>query len=116
MARVTSSPASRKRKKKILKLAKGFWGGRSRRYRHARATVERGLVFSYRDRRLRKRNFRSLWIARINAACRAHNITYSRFIHGLLKAKIALDRKMLAEVAVADPKTFKKLIDISRER
>ena len=116
MARATRSPASRKRKKKILKLAKGYWGDRSKRYKQAKITVERGLVFSYRDRRQRKRDFRALWIIRINAACRLNNISYSVFLHGLLKAKIALDRKMLAEVAANDPKTFKKLVEMSQMR
>ncbi|MEW6008303.1 MAG: 50S ribosomal protein L20 [Candidatus Omnitrophota bacterium] len=115
MPRSTRSPATHKRKKKILKLAKGYWGDRSKRYRHARITVERGMVFAYRDRKVRKRDFRALWIARINAACRLNNITYSRFMHGLLKAKIALDRKMLAELAVSDPKAFGQLVQISQQ-
>ncbi|MBU2540293.1 MAG: 50S ribosomal protein L20 [Candidatus Omnitrophica bacterium] len=114
MARSTRSPGSRKRRKKILKAAKGFWGDRSKRYKLAKGTVERGLAFAYRDRRVRKRDFRRLWIVRINAACRLNKISYSRFINGLLKAKIALDRKMLADVAVNDPKTFKKLVEISK--
>jgi large subunit ribosomal protein L20 len=113
MARATRGPASTKRKKKILKAAKGYWGARSKRYKHARATVERGMVFAYRDRKVRKRAFRALWIARINAACRQNNTTYSRFINGLLKAKISLDRKMLAELAVHDPKIFSQLVQVS---
>ncbi len=115
MPRSTRSPATHKRKKKILKLAKGYWGDRSKRYRHARITVERGQVFAYRDRKARKRNFRALWIARINAACRMNNITYSRFMHGLIKAKVALDRKMLAELAVSDPKAFENLVGIAKK-
>ncbi len=116
MARATRGPARKQRRKKILKAAKGFWGDRSKRYTHARVTVERGLVFAYRDRRVRKRDFRKLWIARINAACRIHKISYSRFINGLSKAKIALDRKMLADVAANDAKTFKKLVEISQKK
>lgn len=112
MPRSTRSPASRRRKKKILKLAKGYWGDRSKRYKHARGTVERGLVYAYRDRKVRKREFRALWITRINAACKLNNISYSRFINGLLKAKIALDRKMLADLAVRDADAFKKLVEL----
>jgi large subunit ribosomal protein L20 len=114
MSRVTHSPATRHRKKKVLKAAKGYWGDRSKRYKHARGTVERGMVFAYRDRKVRKREFRALWITRINAACRQYDLTYSRFINGLMKAKVALDRKMLADIAVRDPKAFEKLVEISR--
>ena len=115
MSRAARSPSSRAKKKKILKAAKGYWGDRSKRLRHARATVDRGRVFAYRDRKVRKREFRSLWIARINAACRQHNLTYSRFMHGLMKAKIALDRKMLADLAVNEPQTFAKLVAASQQ-
>lgn len=116
MARSTRSPASRRRKKKILKLAKGYWGDRSKRYKHARGTVERGLVYAYRDRKVRKREFRALWITRINAACRLNDISYSSFISGLAKAKIAIDRKMLADLAVNDGEAFKKLVALSQAK
>lgn len=114
MSRAPRGPSSRARKKKILKLAKGYWGDSSKRLRHARTTVARAKVFAYRDRKVRKREFRSLWIARINAACREHNITYSRFMHGLIKAKIVLDRKMLADLAIKEPGTFAKLVVASQ--
>ncbi len=114
MAKVKHSPARRKRKKKLLKQAKGYYGDRSKQYQQARRTVTRALVYAYRDRRAKKRDFRRLWIARINAACRASGIKYSQFINGLKKAKIDLDRKTLAELAVADNQVFNKLIEIAK--
>ena len=99
-----------------MKRAKGFWGGRHRLYRTARETVQRALAFATRDRRKKKRAFRNLWIIRINAACRKNEISYSRFISGLQRAKIALDRKSLAEIAARDEKTFKKLVDLAKKK
>jgi len=114
MARVKHSPARRKRKKRLLKQAKGYYGDRSKQYQQARRTVARALAYAYRDRRVKKRVFRRLWIARINAACRSAGIKYSQFINGLAKAKIKLDRKVLADLAVRDSKTFEKLIEIAK--
>ena len=114
MSKVKHSVATRKRKKKVLKQAKGFWGDRSKQYRQARRALMHALVYAYRDRRIKKREFRRLWIIRINAACRAAGITYSKFLNGLKKAKINLDRKILAELAVKDGEVFKKLVEIAK--
>lgn len=116
MPRVLKGPARLRAKKRILKAAKGYVGGRHRLYRTAKETVDRARVFAYRDRRRRKRDFRRLWITRIGAACRQRGFTYSRFIQGLKIAQIDLDRKMLADLAVADPTVFDKLIDMAREK
>jgi large subunit ribosomal protein L20 len=116
MPRVKGNVARKRRVKRWLKQAKGYWGDRSKRYVIARDTVARGLVFAYRDRKVRKREFRYLWISRINAACRAAGITYSKFISGLKKAKINLDRKSLADLAVNDSATFKKLIELAKPK
>ena len=110
MPRVKRGTKARKRHKKILKLAKGNVGGRRKLYRQARETVERGLVYAYRDRKVRKREFRSLWIVRINAACRAQGVTYSRFMNGLTKAGIVMDRKQLSNLAIEDPAAFNSLV------
>jgi large subunit ribosomal protein L20 len=115
MARVKHSVARRRRKKRLLKQAKGYYGDRSKQYQQARRTVARALAYAYRERRVKKRNFRRLWIARINAACRAAGVKYSQFINGLKKAKVKLDRKVLADLAVKDSQAFKKLINISKE-
>lgn len=115
MVRVKTNVARKKRVKKILKKAKGAWGDRSKRYRHALDTVSRGMVFAYRDRKAKKRQFRRLWISRINAACRQAGITYNRFIDALKKKKINLDRKSLADLAVKGGEAFKKLIEIAKE-
>lgn len=115
MPRVKKAVKSRRRRKKILKMAKGYRGGRGRLLRTATETVHRALVFAYRDRRVRKRSFRSLWIMRINAAARLHGLSYSRLIDGLKKAEIALDRKVLAGLAVSDPDAFAKLAQIAKE-
>ena len=114
MAKTKHSVATRRRKKRTLKAAKGFWGDRSKQYQQARRALMHALVYAYRDRRVKKREFRALWIARINAACRAQEITYSRFINGLKKAKILLDRKILADLAVKDSAAFKKLVEIAK--
>jgi len=116
MAKIAHSAATRKRKKKVLKKAKGFWGDRSKQHRQARRALAHALVYAYRDRRNKKRSFRSLWIARINAGCRQAGITYSAFMHGLKKAKIQLDRKVLADLAVKDTHAFKKLIDLAKNK
>lgn len=114
MPRATNVPYTRRRRKKWLRRAKGFFGGRRRLYRTARETVQRALQFATAHRRLKKRQFRNLWTVRINAACRAEGLSYSRFIAGLKRAKVGLDRKSLAELAVRDGSTFKKLVAIAR--
>jgi len=114
MAKIKHSVATRRRKKRLLKKAKGFWGDRSKQFQQARRTLMHALVYAYRDRRVKKREFRKLWIARINAACRSEGISYSRFINGLKKAKVNLDRKILADLAVKDEKAFKKLVEIAK--
>ncbi len=114
MTRVKHAVAGRRRRRKVLKQAKGYIGGRHKLHRTAKETVKRAKVYAYRDRKVRKRDFRSLWILRINAACRAHGTKYSEFIAGLKKANIALDRKALAELAVSSKAAFKKLIGIAK--
>lgn len=114
MAKVKHSQATRRRKKRVLKQAKGFWGDRSKQFQQARRALMHALVYAYRDRRNKKREFRQLWIARINAACRDAGITYSQFIHGLKKSKISIDRKILAELAVKEQAAFKKLIEVAQ--
>lgn len=111
MSRVKNSVATRKRRKKILKQAKGFWGRKSKLFKTAKEAVQRALQYAYRDRKVRKRNFRSLWITRINAACRNRNISYSQFIAGMKKANITLNRKMLAYIAIEDSKSFDKIVE-----
>lgn len=106
MPRAKRGTKGRQRHKKLLKLAKGNVGGRRKGYRQARSTVEKGLTYAYRDRKVRKRDFRGLWIVRINAAARTHGVTYSRLMSGLKKAGIDLDRKVLADLAVRDPAAF----------
>ncbi len=115
MPRVNKGVPSRARRKKYLKMAKGYRGGRRRLYRTAREAVERALAYAYRDRKVRKREFRSLWITRINAALRPLGMSYSKFIGGLKKANIALDRKVLADLAVFQPQSFARLADLSRQ-
>jgi large subunit ribosomal protein L20 len=115
MAKVKHAAATRKRKKRVLKKAKGFWGDRSKQYQQARRALMHALVYAYRDRRVKKREFRRLWISRINAACRSAGITYSVFINGLKKAKVTLDRKILADLAVKDSRAFKKLVEIVKK-
>ena len=115
MPRATSGPVTRRRHKRILKHAKGNRGARGKLYRRARETVERGWKFAYRDRRARKRDFRQLWIVRINAAARLHGLSYSKFIAGLKRARVALDRKVLADVAIHDPEAFAKVAALAKE-
>ena len=110
MSRVKRGIAARKRTRSILKRAKGFFGARSRLLRTATEAVNKALNYAYRDRRVRKREFRALWIARINAAARMNDISYSRLIDGMKKANIMLDRKILAELAVNDPQAFASLV------
>ena len=114
MARVTNAASSRRRRKRILKQAKGYRGARSKTLRAARLNVERALQYAYRDRRVRKRQFRSLWLTRINAAARVHGLSYSRFMDGLKKAGIDLDRKVLASIAVDDPQGFAQIVALVR--
>ena len=111
--RVKRGFKARRRRKKILKLAKGFRGGRSKLYRTAADSVDKALQYAYRDRRTRKRDFRSLWIVRINAAARLNNLSYSRFINGLKRENVGLDRKILADLAVSDPNAFSRLAAIA---
>jgi large subunit ribosomal protein L20 len=110
MPRAKGGPKTRARRKRVLNLAEGFWGAKSKLYRSATEAVDRALKYAYRDRKARKRDFRRLWIARINAAARLNGLSYSRFINGLTKAGIALDRKILADMAVTDPASFTKLV------
>ena len=109
MARVKTGVVRRRRHKKVLKLARGFFSARHKHFRKAKEQLERSLVYAYRDRRQKKRDFRRLWIVRINAACRLNDISYSRFINGLNKANIELDRKILADLAMNDAKAFAAL-------
>ncbi|MBC7358141.1 MAG: 50S ribosomal protein L20 [Desulfacinum sp.] len=115
MPRVKKAVKSRQRRKKILNMAKGYRGGRGRLLRTAKETVSRALVYAYRDRRAKKRNFRSLWIMRINAAARQHGLSYSAFMSGLKKANVELDRKVLAGLAVSDPQAFAQLVAVAKE-
>jgi large subunit ribosomal protein L20 len=111
--RVKRGFKARRRRKKILKLAKGYRGGRSKLYRTAADAVDKALQYAYRDRRARKRDFRRLWITRINAAARINNLSYSRFMNGLKRADVEIDRKILAELAVSDPKAFSELAAVA---
>ncbi len=111
MARVKGALSTRKRHKKILKLAKGYRGGKSRLYRVANQAVMKSLSYAYVGRKLKKRDFRSLWITRISAACKMNDINYSRFMNGLKKANIEINRKMLSEIAIADPEGFAALVE-----
>ena len=111
MARVSRGVTTKARHKKVLKIAKGFYGRRKNVFRIASQSVERSLQYAYRDRQNRKRDFRGLWIQRINAGVRQYGITYSQFINGLKKATIEIDRKILAELAVNQPETFKAIVE-----
>ena len=116
MPRAKRGFKARRRRKRILKLAKGFTGGRRRQYRQARETVERGLVYAYRDRRNKKRDFRRLWTVRINAAARLNGFSYSRLIYGLSQAGVEIDRKILAALAMQDPQAFSAVTDVAKQR
>ncbi len=109
MTKVKFKVASKRRRKKVLKKASGQYGARSRRFRAAKESVQKGMYYSYRDRRQKKRLFRNLWTSRINAACKENNVSYSVFLGGLKKAKIDLNRKMLADLALNDKKAFHRL-------
>lgn len=111
MPRATNAAASRARRKRMLEKAKGYRGRRSKLFRYAKDAVMKAQTWAYRDRKNRKREFRSLWIQRINAACRQHGLTYSRFAEGLAAAQIAVDRKILADLAVQDEAAFKAILD-----
>ena len=111
--RIRTGSKARRRRKKVLKLAKGYRGGRSKLYRTAADAVDKALMYAYRDRRQRKRDFRRLWIARINAAARMHNLSYSKFMQGLKRAGVELDRKVLADLAISDPSGFAKIADLA---
>ncbi len=114
--RVKRGFKARKRRKKVLKLAKGYRGGRSKLFRTAADAVDKALMYAYRDRRVRKRDFRRLWIARINAAARMNNLSYSKFVHGLKIAGVELDRKVLAELAISDPSGFTQIAKLASEQ
>ena len=114
MSRATNRPASRERRRRVLKQTKGYYGGKSRMFRTAKEQLDRSLAYAYRDRRQRKREFRRLWIARINAASRAHGLSYNRFIHGLHAADIEINRKVLAELAVNEPLAFAQLCEVAK--
>jgi large subunit ribosomal protein L20 len=115
MVRIRGTVAAQKRKRRVLKDAKGQFGHRSKHYRQAIKSVIKGLTYEYRDRKVKKREFRRLWIVRINAACREVGISYSRFINGLMKAEVCLDRKVLSELAISSPAAFKKLVKVAQE-
>lgn len=114
MSRIKRSVNARKRRRKVLKMAKGFFGARSRLIRTATEAVNKAMKYAYRDRRVRKREFRQLWIARINASATINGLTYSRLIDGMKKAGIELDRKILAELAVNDPQGFAQVVAIAK--
>ena len=114
--RIKRGYKARQRRNKVLKLAKGYRGGRSKLYRTAADAVDKALMYAYRDRRQKKRDFRRLWITRINAAARMNDISYSRFIHGLKKADVTLDRKVLAELAISDPAGFAQVASVAAQQ
>ena len=115
MARVKNGAVTKARRKKILKEAKGYFGSKHRLFKTAKEQVMHSHVYAYRDRRQKKREFRKLWIVRINAACRENEISYSRFINGLSKAGVTVNRKMLAEIAIDSPKSFSNLVEIAKD-
>ncbi len=116
MARVKRAMMKRKRRNKILKLAKGYWGAKSKHYKMANQAVMKSLTYAYKGRRLKKRDFRRLWITRINAACKQNGMNYSTFMHGLKLAEVAIDRKMLAELAVNDKAAFTQLVELAKAK
>lgn len=115
MARVKNGAVTKARRKKILKEAKGYFGSKHRLFKTAKEQVMHSRVYAYRDRKQNKRNFRKLWIVRINAACRENEISYSRFINGLTKAGVIVNRKMLAEIAIDSPKSFANLVQVAKD-
>jgi large subunit ribosomal protein L20 len=116
MPRAKGGPKTRRRHKKTMKLAKGYVGGRRKTYRQARETVERGLTYAYRDRKQKKRDLRSLWIIRINAAARANGLSYSKLLAGLRAAGVEVDRKILAALALDDPQAFAEIAGLARNQ
>ena len=115
MARIKGAMMTRKRRNKTLKLAKGYWGSKSKHFRVANQAVMKSLSNAYTGRRLKKRDFRSLWITRISAACKMNGMNYSTFMHGLKVAGIEINRKMLSELAISDPAAFTKLVEIAKK-
>lgn len=115
MPRVKTGIVRRQRHKKVLKLARGFYSGRRKHFRKAKEQLERSMYYAFRDRKQKKRDFRSLWITRINAACRINEISYSRFMHGLKLANIELDRKILADMAMNEPANFAKIVEAAKK-
>ena len=115
MPRVKSNVARLKRKNKVMKLAKGYWGGHSKLWIAAKESVERGQKYAYRDRRRRKGDFRRLWVTRINAAARLHELSYSRLMNGLRRAGVEINRKILADLAVRDPHAFGQLAEVAKQ-
>jgi large subunit ribosomal protein L20 len=115
LARVKRSVHARKKRRKVIEQASGYWGLKNSNYTYAKEQVERSLAYAYRDRKVRKREFRKLWIMRINAGARANGLSYNQFIAGLKAAEIELDRKVLADIAVRDPETFRRFAESARE-
>jgi len=115
MARVKGAVTTRKRRKKILKLAKGYWGSKSKHFKMANQAVMKSLTYAYVGRKRKKRDFRQLWITRINAGCKANGMNYSRFMHGLKLSGINLNRKMLSEMAIHEPEAFTQLCGTAKE-
>ena len=115
MARVKGAMMTRKRRNKVMKMAKGYWGSRSKHFRVANEAVMKSLTYAYTGRRLKKRDFRSLWITRISAACKMNGMNYSTFMHGLKVAGIEINRKMLAEMAISNPAAFTQLVEIAKK-
>ena len=114
--RIKRGVTSRRRKKRVLKLAKGYWGRRKNNFRRAKETILRALAYSYRDRRRRKRDFRALWIMRINAGVRPFGLSYSRFVNALKQSGVELDRKSLSELAVRNPESFKAVVEFATSK
>jgi len=115
MARIKGAVTTRKRRKKVLKLAKGYWGAKSKLFKMANQAVMKSLTYAYVGRKQRKRDYRRLWIMRINAACKANGMNYSRFMHGLKLSGINLNRKMLSEIAIHEPEAFTQLADTAKK-
>ena len=115
MARVKGAMMSRKRRNKVLKMAKGYWGAKSKHFKMANQQVMKSLTYAYTGRRLKKRDFRRLWITRISAACKLNGMNYSTFMHGLKSAGVAIDRKMLSELALNNEAAFKQLVDMAKK-
>ena len=115
MPRVKRAVHAQKKRRKVLEQAKGYWGLKKSSYRYAKEQVEHSLVYAYRDRKVRKREFRKLWITRINAAARLEGMSYSELMHGLKEAEVEVNRKMLAEIAVSDRDAFRRFVELARE-